>query len=381
MDYYLEDPERLNGQPKRTIADYVEENGFSVPRRFDSIREARAFKGKVIARSEHTQDYDGVSGMIESEMLDKFDDVSEEHLKEALFTKSKITRGPRGDGKPRASEMLKKYHEYTGKDPSEFYEELSYSYWEYIEGFRRKVVADSSIPDRYHITTYRYNPFQHSYTLFEGGKITSNYVMPLPPGLVRTLPGLIRMYEGIRHLSRFDPNHCPIMEFLTRNHHTFFLQNKRARNFEPCDFSLGEEDGVKVWFVRGATGPEGLTARVSLWYSKSGEKRLPDEDGSFDWHYDKVLTELMARKRLLQIETASPHPNKLYWELLKLIVDHNPMSKMFLPKVSVIIGKSALINEAEAVNIKNAAREIGEQPQILVHVVSDGRKAYLKRVD
>jgi hypothetical protein len=35
MDHYLENPERLKGQPKRTIADYVEQNGILVPCGFD----------------------------------------------------------------------------------------------------------------------------------------------------------------------------------------------------------------------------------------------------------------------------------------------------------------------------------------------------------
>ena len=44
MDYYLEDKSRLNGQPKRTIADYVEQKGILVPRRFDTLAEARKSK-------------------------------------------------------------------------------------------------------------------------------------------------------------------------------------------------------------------------------------------------------------------------------------------------------------------------------------------------
>ncbi len=41
-DFYIEHPEELNCQPKKTIGDYVESCGIPVPRRFESLAEARA---------------------------------------------------------------------------------------------------------------------------------------------------------------------------------------------------------------------------------------------------------------------------------------------------------------------------------------------------
>ena len=58
-DYYLEDRSRLNGQPKRTIGDYVESQGILVPRRFDNLVDARKSNKAVLLRSEHSQEYDG----------------------------------------------------------------------------------------------------------------------------------------------------------------------------------------------------------------------------------------------------------------------------------------------------------------------------------
>ena len=72
-DFYLENPAELKGQPKRTIGDYVESNGFLVPRRFDSLAEARRSKKGILLRSELTQDYDGVSWLLESYSLGHFD--------------------------------------------------------------------------------------------------------------------------------------------------------------------------------------------------------------------------------------------------------------------------------------------------------------------
>ncbi len=56
------------------IVDYVEDAGFLVPRRFKDLEEALDFVdqgGKVIMRSEHPQDYDGVSGLLESFVMTK----------------------------------------------------------------------------------------------------------------------------------------------------------------------------------------------------------------------------------------------------------------------------------------------------------------------
>ncbi len=65
-DYYLKNPNKLMGQPKRTIADYVESQGILVPRRFENLKEARKSHKAILLRSEHTQEYDGVSGLLDS---------------------------------------------------------------------------------------------------------------------------------------------------------------------------------------------------------------------------------------------------------------------------------------------------------------------------
>src|SRR5665811_876042 len=65
--------------PKQEISDYVESQGFLVPRRFDTLDEAldvvRA-GGEIILRSEHPDDYDGPSGLMDSYRLgsDTFED-------------------------------------------------------------------------------------------------------------------------------------------------------------------------------------------------------------------------------------------------------------------------------------------------------------------
>ncbi len=85
-DYYTENIAQLKGQPKRTIGDYVASQGILVPTRFDSLKDARASGKPFIARSEHPQDYDGVSGLVDSPTSDKLVGIeSESQLKAQVF--------------------------------------------------------------------------------------------------------------------------------------------------------------------------------------------------------------------------------------------------------------------------------------------------------
>ena len=47
-DFYLQNPAELNGQPKKTIGDYVEQNEILVPRRHASLDEALSSGRKII---------------------------------------------------------------------------------------------------------------------------------------------------------------------------------------------------------------------------------------------------------------------------------------------------------------------------------------------
>lgn len=89
-DYWLAHPEAFKGQPKRAIGDYVEQEGILVPRRFDSLKEARDSGLPVIARSEHIQEYDGVSGLFNSHMIKEFSQaVDMNDFKEIAFERER----------------------------------------------------------------------------------------------------------------------------------------------------------------------------------------------------------------------------------------------------------------------------------------------------
>ena len=187
-DMYVEEPERLQGKPKRTIADYAESNGFLVPRRFGSLREARESKLPILVRSEHPQEYGGVSGLLKSFDLETLPDTSDEGvLKEAVLDRliEDKYKNP----------LSKKFCKLTGQNESDFERDVSFSLWERLEGINRTMVADSSISGRYHIMTCKFGEKEkigvYSYLLFEDGKASQEFIGDLPEDLQRGLPSLI----------------------------------------------------------------------------------------------------------------------------------------------------------------------------------------------
>ncbi len=378
MDYYIQNPDRLEGQPKRTIADYVEENGILVPRRFDSLAEARKSHRGIFLRSEHPQEYAGVSGLLDSFGLSNShfavsgsSDVEE--AKQRYFEKKDDTTG---------TPKYEQYCKFLGIDEEEFRQKTSFSIWESLGGANRTVIADSAIPNRYHVMTFSDKKGSHlyNYTIVEDGKSVQEFVMPLPEELKDGIGDLVGDYEQVRNLDRFDSNHCPIMEFQTDNGKNYFLQYHRARDFSPSDFSLERtlQDGeIEVPFVRGATSKDGMDCKVTVHYAEESTWDFnPDiEDGSYDFHWNQVFPELRARDRKVQMM----HGEKLDWELMKFVVNHLQRSKMFKPQVSIIHNIKDVMNGESVSDFYERTKE-GRNAYVDLHIVSDGRKAFVRRM-
>ena len=370
-DYYIANPGALRGQPKSAIADYVEQKGILVPRRFDSLKEAKNSMAQVLVRSEHQQEYDGSSGLLESSKLSYLPDVeTEEQLKEQLLSNVSVVY------------QIKEHCDLLGIDFDKFREGISYSFWELIYGIGRKVVADSSVKGRYHITTGSSiydNGSCLAYTIFEYGKPIKNLIFPLPEDLQNALPGLVETYETTRNFDRFDPNNCPIMEFVTFGGKDYFLQYHKGREFEASTFSLDRsptKGEIDVFFVRGATQSEGISCNVTVdyaWsYGKSVQKLPEKEEASFDFFTDKVFSELMVRKRKLQILEKAVLP--------EFAAGHKEYSKLMKPQVSIVEGIANILTKAELYALEERVENEGKDFGIDVHVVSDGTRAYLRRI-
>ncbi len=402
-DYYLEDRTRLKGQPKRTIGDYVESQGILVPRRFDSLKDAKASGKPILLRSEHPLEYGIVSGFFDSFSIDYFkrecgEPESEAGIKDAVLTKQ--------DAHGRQSFigpfLFENYCKMLGLNFDPQIPELSFSFWENLPGLNRTIIADSSIKGRYHIQTQssQDNAWIYDYTLVEDDKISPimrKFYGLQPP---EDFQSLVELYERIRNLDKFDPNNCPIIEIQTIGDKHYFLQYHRARDFRQTTFSLhrpAEKDEKEALFVRGHTPEEGTTGKITVHYAfeaqDKSEWKLPESEvGSFDFHYNFAFSTIMYPKRKLQIIHPSYKDNS-QWELLKFVGHHSQNSELYLPEVSIICNKgifkddfgesitSDQLSKSETMNLYLKAKETGENQGIDMHVVSDGRKAYYRRLD
>ena len=376
-DYYLEDRSRLQGQPKRTIADYVEQQGILVPRRFDSLAEAQASRLPILARIEHPQDYDGASGLLVSPDLQHKDwshIQHEEELKEEVFKKELFP---------------KVYCAYNNLDFSGFKSEVSFSYWEKLGGANRMVVADSAITERYHIATLHHKLTHYAVVEREReGRIKvmlSTEYPGLPPDLSNGLEGLVNLYENIRTLDHFNPQHCPIMEFQTWEGKNYFLQYHKTRDFDPSTFVLErppQAGEIEALLVRGKTPPEGIIVKATAAYTNWVLQKpyqawtLSEEEASFDLHYNFVFWEMMSRKRKVQFVKSDSTDLTLY----EIACKHVNRSHIFKPEISASFKRNTLLTGEEYLLLSKKSEETGQDQYIDVALVSDGRKAYLRRV-
>jgi len=364
-DFYIQNPEALNGQPKKTIGDYVEQNGILVPRRHASLDEALSSGRKIIARTEHEQDYAGASGILGSPVLDKDTKLrSEKSLRRSMFAQN---------------QEYKDYCELMGVSPRKFRDEISFSYWDFLEGHNLTVVGDSSKKNRYHIFS---NDIPYSYIQIEGEAIQT--VRGVPKGVLESISQIVELYDAVTGLEKFDVNHRPIIEMQFHEDKIYFLQYHLGRNFKEADFSLDRKPNsneLQAVFVRGSTNKEGMTAEVTLCQGRAyyGEGwKLADEEGSADLHFNTIFSELMMRQRKLQVMI---HDN-LDRLVLKALSGHINTTMLFKPEVSIVVSNDQfeeLVPDDEHRELIKKAKESQEDQSVKLSVVSDGTTAYVGR--
>ncbi len=373
-DYYTAHRDELKGKPKRTIADYVKQQGIPAPRCFDSLAEARASGLPILVRSEHAQDYDGVSGLLRSVELSPTD-------KEEML----LLRIRSGD--------VGMYCRLLGLKWDDFKRQVSFSLWEKLEGYNRAVIADTAIWERYHIFTSRRSEGKQgffNYTIVEGGEVIFNHPEPLPPELQKGNGRVIDAYEKVRHLSRFDPQHCPVVEMQTVGETDFFLQYLRTRDFQASPFVLDRPPGpgeVQALLVRGATPPippEGkvymtiVLSRAQITGKGVWGEVIREEEGAYT-PYASAFAELMYPRRQLQV--IDYIDTTVNTELMYIAKEsHSGRSPLFKPELSVLVNTSSFMSRDEFNKTWDKCRKEGLDMIINLHVISDGRKAYVKRV-
>ena len=229
-DRFLENPPR---QPKKEIADMLEARGILVPQRFENLADALKVirQGReIVVRSEHPREYASAAGLLGSYVLsadrmakgkafcdekgteidwDNFyehfgradvEDDAENRIFGSLETTDHVAF--EDNLKKLSLPYVRRYCELLGLDVDKFTEGISYSYWEKIGGLNRSIVADSAIPERYHVFTIEgYN--YHNYAIVDNGKIVLDKPMVMTDELKA---GLIALNYETPSLSFFKPN-------------------------------------------------------------------------------------------------------------------------------------------------------------------------------
>lgn len=401
-DQFLENPPL---QPKKEIADMLESRGILVPRRFESLAEALEVikQGReIVVRSEHPQEYAAAAGLLNSYVLtgerikkgqqfcdekgaeidwDNFykyfgrGDISDDAENKIFGSLEKTNQTTFEENLKKLSlPYVRRYCKLLGIDVDKFCESISYSYWEKIGGLNRSIVADSAVTGRYHIFTtegYKY----HNYTIVDNGQVVLNKPMEMTDELKAGIDEVIAFYEKIRKMEGFNPEHCPLIEFQTAEDQNYFLQYHRTRDMEPCSWQLDrelEEGEFEATFVRGATPPEGTVLNVAMYYPEEEYIAEDTEDGSFDFHYHQIFSEIMSRRR-----KANFYNKSLYKLAFSSIDAHLPKSKLFNPEISISISDDNLPPDLPG-KIFRQTEESQKPATVKIRVISDGRKAYVK---
>ncbi len=387
-------------QPKQEIGDYVEASGFNVPHRFESFEEALHVArtgGTVLMRSEHPQEYDGFSGLLESYRINQeslartsYLDVITERLNagESLEDVIHFAKWDSLDKLP-----MKRYLGLSNQRAEDFYDEMSYSFWEYIPGTNVMVAADDAISGRYHITARdRARPAAGGWIVDAAG-----IEEPGPkefPNMKDAIgqemrASLIQAYESIRHLPRFSERICPIMELqVDADGKIWFLQYHKARPFRAAPEQLKPDDypGSDGWYkaeaVRGALGSL-VTLGAALWYPTNSSYNsvptyVPDgsEEASFDAHFDHGFSEFIARSRIAYLSAKSRQ--MFYLDMADN--SHELRSRWLKPYGALSLGDTvfeALVPKTTKDTILKMRRE-HQMARVVLDLASDGRQGFVR---
>jgi len=408
-DYFLDNPPL---QPKRDVAKYIAHCGFCVPHIFDNKSDALTFidnGGSIIMRSEHVDEYSGMAGLRRSYIVNSgllsdskkycstygtAIDWKLEHgmkpitrlgeARKKIF--NQMTALPQKKMEQWLTQidmpLLKMYTKLKGEEWIQFQNKASYSYWEYIEGINCYIIADNAIQNRYHI--FMEEPYvdggeqgsHKGYFLVDGSDISYNGYDDAQWELtaVKNIERIINFYNSVRHLERFNANHCPIMELQITKSEIYFLQYHRSRDIELATFELtrnATDNEVDALLVRGSTPPEGIILQTHAYYK---DFIIQPEDASFDLHYNFAFTEIMTRQRKCMFITQP----ELAWINLELQTGHLLYSTLFNPQVSVILPKEY----TDSLHLKDLYKKTkpGQPASLTFRVISDGRKGYIKQL-
>ncbi len=381
-------------QPKREVCAYLATHGFDVPRIFENLDEARRSKLPFIIRSEHPQDLDGISGVRDSIVVDKPNGKAmEQYLSEELIRmrcdkfhnqwlphiliseQARILRQQfietlmRGTSKTSCSDFSRMQN----IDPSEFDEETSYSYWEYVPGINRQMVADSAIEGRYHLLSRGENT--HGYAVVDRASVRHFAERNAEKDLTAScIQRLVETYEGVRSL--LGPDHCLLLEIQSMQEEArdYILQALYTRKFDPPSFSISRvpDGAIPADFVRGKTPENGEECRLRCFSLRNLPTNKVPVDAAFDFHYREVLLGAQLPYRKVHCMGSD---FDIDFHLLKASVRHFNAMQLFSPAATFVVPYPSLLQKEEVRKLLNDGNLA-----LPVRFVIDGTRGYVERL-
>lgn len=400
-------------QPKAQIADLVSQAGFKVPERFASFDEAVQSGIPFIARSEHPREFAGESGIADSVKIDqprlelaksfKYPDgkmskfgYDRKNADTLQALKHRLGGGTDRDFEIQTvqatrSRQIERHAKLLGISIADYLKDFSFTYWQLLAGWNQTIIADNTVPNRYHVFTKNTAGVDAGigYATLDANHPTRICTWHTDEAqFIESALALVSLYEEIRRLPYFDPNHCPIIEAQFVNGIHYFLQYHCVRDNEPSAFELTREkqdNEIEPFFVRGATPAAGTTVQAAFYYpeesdgSHSFENMESGEDASFDYHYNHVFSEFMFRKRQVQFIDNTQNTEELTF---RAATNHLEKSGLFKPRISIASRElNSLISEDETSRMFKETERTGKPARLPFHVISDGRRAFVRRAD
>lgn len=420
-------------QPKKTIISMIAKEGIRVPKihsRLQSAIDELDTAGKdFLIRSEHPQEYIGISGLLESYRVTKKTLKSARNFAASpiltQLIQTQASHSPRvfgaflfthkipfinfalaayfqavkmGAQLDEAEKILNRIllqdynfqkrltslENYADNDLTYFLSQASFSYWEYIPGINRVMVADTAVPHRFHVFSETENNRKKSkqYLIFESGQIIRETHSGSPfPSL--NLPELVQFYEQVRWADGMHHAHAPLIEFQTaaadQNHYLLQVHRTQDTHYSsPFQITDQQKQGAfSAELVRGRTPPEGTVFEIE--FNKPERERyltvseITDSNRPDGWYgdYGVVVSEFRARASRLQII------NSTFEQFSNTSGYHLSKSLLFKPEVSIMIDPKIFHHHVSVRELEDAQKS-GKRSRLRFLVISNGREAYWK---
>ncbi len=366
---------KIDGDFKKIAGEIVKTNGINVPKVFNKYYNINSNfnPNQIIVRPSHKREYNGESDIFNSELLSTIIEnieINEEKEKfqfiRNLLGLSKIKKDENIEIKIKKyllkNSNFKKYNKYFSNKINE--NEIQISYWEYIPGINGSIIEDDSIKDSYHIilTDKETNKTQY-FPRIKTNQTTNQMVN-----------NIIYNYKKIK-----SEEDCPIVEFQIGKDKKFhFLQYHKVSNHKFGNFKINEtklkyEGYKKAIFVRGKTSINGKIAKLKI----DNQKNNKNSNGKINITQGiSYQDEIESRNREIQIFNYASFEN-FKTDLLNKY-GHVSKSLLFKPKISLITNLEQILTENEIIDI---IENPNKEKTLDFHIISNGEKAYIKKIN